>query len=67
MAKNSEKADAAYAEALKRIEECGNQRKCGRDLTRLGLTTPPTEIGQLTALTTLDLRRNLLTTMPEIL
>lgn len=54
------KAEAGYAEALKRIEEC---RRLGRqgtqlDLGGLGLTTLPPAIGQLTALTQLYLHGN---------
>ena len=64
MAKNSEEADAAYAKALKRIKECGNQRKSDLDLSDMGLATLPPEIGQLTALRTLFLGVNLLTTLP---
>ncbi len=66
MAQNSEKAGAAYAEALKRIEECRKRRE-GRPhlhLGGLGLTTLPPEIGQLTALTTLWLHNNKLKTLP---
>ncbi len=43
MAQNSEQADAAYAEALKRIEEWGKQRESDLYLSELGLTTLPRE------------------------
>ena len=64
MAENSEKADAAYAEALKRIEECGNQRGIYLSLSNLDLAMLPPEIGQLTSLEALGLNRNQLSTLP---
>ena len=62
----SPKARKAYDEALRRIEEC---RKHGKketklNLSALGLTTLPAEIGQLTALRELDLEANQLTRLP---
>ncbi len=69
MAKNSEsqKATVAYAEAAKRIEACAKQRAIKLDLSSLGLTTLPPEIGQLKALTLLNLHDNQLTMLsPEI-
>ncbi|MBC7817185.1 MAG: hypothetical protein IAG10_09885, partial [Planctomycetaceae bacterium] len=62
--KNSKKADVAYIEALKRIEECANQRQSDLDLSGLGLTTLPPEIGQLSTLKTLHLSNNQLSTLP---
>jgi hypothetical protein len=56
----------AYDEALKRIEACrrkGTQRTF-LDLSTLGLTQVPPEIGQLTALTQLALHNNQLTSLP---
>ncbi|MDI1315373.1 leucine-rich repeat domain-containing protein [Prosthecobacter sp.] len=57
----------AYDEALKRIEEC--QRKGEEaiflDLSDLGLTMVPPEIGQLTKLRWLNLDNNQLRTLPS--
>ncbi|MFM9963031.1 MAG: COR domain-containing protein [Planctomycetaceae bacterium] len=53
-----------YTEALKRIAACLEQRGDFLDLSRLTLSTLPPEIGQLTALTWLDLFDNQLTTLP---
>lgn len=64
MANDFQKADAAYAEALKRIETCRNKGESKLALNRLNLTTLPPEIDQLTALRTLDLSDNQLTTLP---
>ena len=64
MAKNSTEADAAYAEALKRIKVCGNERQRRLDLKGLGLTMLPSEIGELAQLTTLCLEDNRLTSVP---
>ena len=64
MAENSEKADAAYAEALKRIEACRNHVETGLDLSNLGLAALPPEISRLPDLTHLNLDNNQLTTLP---
>src|SRR5258708_5771276 len=64
MAKNVTKADDAYAEALNRIQCCRKGMQCSLDLSHLGLTTLPPEIGQLKDLTELDLMLNQLTTLP---
>ena len=52
MATKSTKADDAYAEALKLIAACRAEGKAGTmlELSELGLTALPPEIGQLTAL-----------------
>ncbi|MCX6849800.1 MAG: TIR domain-containing protein [Verrucomicrobia bacterium] len=59
-------ARKAYDEALRRIEECkkGEQEVVRLDLSFLGLTVLPPEIGQLTALKRLDLSDNPLSTLP---
>ena len=57
--------ETGYAEALKRIETCRNEKAQRKlDLSELALTTLPPEIGQLTALTKLDLESNQLITLP---
>lgn len=61
-------AREAYEEALRRIEKY--RREVGAtgaklDLSQLGLTAVPPEIGQLTALTRLELDVNQLTTLPS--
>lgn len=60
------KSDTAYAEALRCIAACRQQGNQGiqLDLSNLGLTTLPPEIGQLTSLTELNLYGNQLTTLP---
>jgi internalin A len=60
------KAQAAYKEALSRIEVCRREGTEGRvlDLSHLGLTNLPPEIGQLFALTRLDLHSNQLKSLP---
>jgi tetratricopeptide (TPR) repeat protein len=50
--------------ALKRIEECKHSGESFLLLSDLNLHELPTEIGQLTQLTTLDLGNNQLTTLP---
>jgi Leucine-rich repeat (LRR) protein len=65
MAKQKSKSDTAYETALQRIEECRKKQIFSLDLSGLGLTTIPTEIGQLNALTSLNLSRNQLTTIPN--
>ncbi|MEN3942517.1 COR domain-containing protein [Prosthecobacter sp. SYSU 5D2] len=59
-------AQAAYDEALRRIEKCRQQGKNGTvlNLGGLGLTALPPEIGQLTSLTELELSHNQLTSLP---
>lgn len=59
-------SDEAYAEALRRIENCRQQGNQGAILAclGLGLTTLPSKIGRLTALRHLDLDGNQLTTLP---
>ncbi len=57
-------AEAAYAEAVTRIEACRERRKDTLDLSGLGLRALPPEIGQLTALTELELNRNQFTAVP---
>ena len=56
----------AYDKALQRIQACLQQGKNGTrlDLSALGLTTLPPEIGQLTALTSLFLYNNQLSALP---
>jgi hypothetical protein len=55
----TKEAQAAYDEALKRIEECHRKQDTSLDLTSLNLPALPPEIGQLTTLTQLDLAREL--------
>ncbi|MEQ1862340.1 MAG: COR domain-containing protein, partial [Chthoniobacteraceae bacterium] len=62
--KMSRKAQAAYDEALRLIEECRRGKGPGLTLRSLGLTALPPEIGQLTALTALYLNDNQLTALP---
>jgi len=59
-------AQEAYDEALRRIEECKGRDMGGKilELSRLGLTMLPPEIGQLTALKGLDLSYNQLGALP---
>ncbi len=66
MAKKAPKPEAAYAEALKRIEAWRQQGKQGNvlDLRGLGLVALPPEVGRLTALTRLNLSSNQLTALP---
>src|SRR5437660_1572803 len=66
MAKTTPGADDAYAEALKRIEACRKLGKKGTklDLSNLGLSALPPEVGRLTALTELYLDGNQLTALP---
>ena len=58
------KTDPAYAEAQRRIAACQAQRSRRLDLSGLGLTALPPEIGQLTELTELYLWLNVLTALP---
>ena len=60
------KQQEAYNTALRKIEECRREGKRGThlNLSSLGLTTLPAEIGQLTALTELYLPANQLTALP---
>ncbi len=55
---------AAYAEALRKIDECRKSGKTGLDLSLMPLSTLPPEIGHLRALTELNLNQNRLTTLP---
>ena len=55
----------AYSEALKRIEACRSTRGTKLDLKDIGLSHLPPEIGQLTALTQLDLHGNPALAIPE--
>lgn len=57
------KAQKAYGQALKRIEECGSHGTW-LDLSNLGLTMLPPEIGQLIALEKLILDGNNLSSLP---
>ncbi len=59
-----EKEQAAYDEALKRMEACLRNGSTGLDLSNLGLTHVPPEIGYLKALDSVFLQNNLLTTLP---
>src|SRR5687767_1286180 len=54
-----------YNEALARIESVYRSEGTLLDLTALGLTRLPPEIGQLTNLTTLSLDRNQLSILPR--
>jgi internalin A len=64
MAPPTADSDAAYAEALKRIEDCLEAKRLELGLSGLDLSTLPPEIGRLAALTTLVLRGNQLSTLP---
>ncbi len=59
-------AQAAYEEALKRIEACrrAGKQRTSLNLSDLGLTQVPPEIGQLSALTQLHLYSNQLSNLP---
>jgi len=59
-------AHSAYLRALKRIEACRGKGKEAPflNLSGLGLSQVPPEIGQLSALTGLDLHANQLTSLP---
>jgi internalin A len=60
-------AQQAYDTALRRIEECRQRGKLGTrlNLSYLGLTMLPPEIGQLTALTELRITTNKLSELPS--
>jgi internalin A len=62
----TQQAPAAYQEALWKIEACHRAGKEGTylELNGLGLTQVPPEIGQLSALTQLNLYNNQLTSLP---
>ena len=60
----SAKEVAAYAEARRRSDECKESGATELDLSNLGLTSLPPEIGQLTALTRLFAYENQLVTLP---
>lgn len=60
----SPEARKAYDKALRRIEDCRLRGWVHLDLSDLGLTEVPPEIGQLSALTELRLERNRLTSLP---
>ncbi|MEK6257634.1 MAG: leucine-rich repeat domain-containing protein [Planctomycetota bacterium] len=64
MAQQQPESDPAYATALERIAACRQSGETELDLSGLGLSTLPPEIGQLTALTTLELHRNQLSALP---
>lgn len=55
--------DQAYDEALKRIDACRRTEALVLNLTSLGLTRVPAEVGQLTALRGLSLFQNRLTAL----
>ena len=55
----------AYDEALRRIEECRQSKRIKLEVSGLGLTRLPEEIGQLSWLRTLDASGNQLTSLPE--
>jgi len=57
----------AHAEALKRIGECLRRRATALDLSRLGLSCLPSQLGQLTKLTELTLAHNHLRSLPSAL
>jgi internalin A len=62
----NERAEAAYREALRRIEACRRmgQEGVALDLIGLGLTLVPPEIGHLSFLTDLGLSKNQLRSLP---
>jgi internalin A len=62
--KKDRSSDDAYAEALRRIERAAQSRAPVLNLTGLGLSAIPPEIGQLTALTELYVFDNQLTVLP---
>jgi len=60
----SDKGKRAYGEAVARIEEAANDGRKFLDLSRMGLTKVPGEIGQLASLEVLWLDDNKLTALP---
>ncbi len=58
------KEKRAYELALEKIEQCREDGRIGLNLSEMGLTELPPEIGKLTALTWLSLRGNQLTELP---
>ena len=56
--------DAAYQEALRRIQAAGQSNASELDLSGLNLTALPPEIGHLAQLSTLNLFDNQLTALP---
>ncbi len=65
MAKKKSSADTPYDIALKRIAKCHKNSRLVLDLSHLGLTTVPSEIRQLSAVTVLNLNGNQLTALPR--
>ena len=59
------KEKKAYDEALKKIRECDRNGKTEFRLSGMGLNALPPEIGQLTALTDLDVYDNQLSSLPS--
>ncbi|WP_029631472.1 leucine-rich repeat domain-containing protein [Zavarzinella formosa] len=59
------RAEEAFEIALRRIEECRRNGKTRLDLSNIGLTQLPVEIGQLAQLTSLLLSNNQLTALPR--
>ncbi|MDA0591602.1 MAG: hypothetical protein O3C17_26815, partial [Planctomycetota bacterium] len=60
----TEEAEVAYREAEQRIAEAAREKAAVLNLSGLGLTSVPPEIGQLARLTRLDLDNNQLTSVP---
>jgi hypothetical protein len=58
-------AEGYVREAERRIADVARTDGIGLNLGHLGLTVVPDSIGLLTALTTLDLSANRLTTVPD--
>jgi hypothetical protein len=60
----SEEAEIAYRKAERRIAEAAREKEVVLDLSGLGLTSVPPEVGQLASLTELYLYNNQLTSLP---
>src|SRR5437667_270441 len=64
MSKSKSDSDSAHVEAQRRIQQAAKNGRTSLDLSRLGLTSIPPEIGQLTQLARLSLSNNQLTSVP---
>jgi len=67
MSQQQPESETAYAKVLERIAVCRQSGGKQLNLSSLGLSTLPPEIGQLTALTTVYLMNNRLTALPGCL
>src|SRR5438093_1390211 len=64
MSHSTSDSASAHVQAQRRIQQAAKNGKTFLDLSGLGLTSVPPEIGQLTQLTTLNLDKNQLTSVP---